>query len=120
MYSNRFQTARDQFFNDGKRQIDYMLVYDKNKRSATRDVYLDALQMAKLELEYVSGLAEQHIVFVKVHAPTSVLMNYANLYDIPVKKQQVIFLQPPRPRFKCMRTELTNQDPTTPNYMRAK
>lgn len=115
-----FQTTKDQFFNDGKRQIDYILVYNKNKSAIKRDAYLNALQMANLELESATSVAEQHIVFIKVHAPKTVLMTYANLYDIPVKKQQLIFVKPPRPQFKCMRTELTSQDPTTPNYMRAK
>ncbi|KAL4658469.1 anoctamin-6 isoform X1 [Arapaima gigas] len=87
------------FFNDGKRRIDFMLVYeDEDKkefekrhafqRRKRRRQYFEAdLIMRGLELEASRSVLDDKLVFVKVHMPWDLLCTYAEVLHIKLPIQ---------------------------------
>ncbi|XP_037370005.1 anoctamin-6 isoform X2 [Talpa occidentalis] len=82
------------FFNDGQRRIDFVLVYeDENKKETNkkgsnekqqrkRQAYESNLINDGLQLEATRSVADDKLVFVKVHAPWEVLCTYAEIMHI--------------------------------------
>ncbi|KAL5010330.1 hypothetical protein ScPMuIL_012635 [Solemya velum] len=89
--------ARDMFFNDDVRRIDFILAYiptlnnkeDQEKSEKARKVFEQNLIGEGLELEYCLKNDEVH--FVKVHVTLEVLTRYAEILKIrmPMKKSLV-------------------------------
>uniref|UniRef100_A0A8D0XYB8 Anoctamin n=1 Tax=Sus scrofa TaxID=9823 RepID=A0A8D0XYB8_PIG len=82
------------FFNDGQRRIDFVLVYEDERRKETnkkgsnekqrrkRQAYESNLICDGLQLEATRSLLDDKLVFVKVHAPWEVLCTYAEIMHI--------------------------------------
>uniref|UniRef100_A0A8D1DM52 Anoctamin n=1 Tax=Sus scrofa TaxID=9823 RepID=A0A8D1DM52_PIG len=82
------------FFNDGQRRIDFVLVYEDERRKETnkkgsnekqrrkRQAYESNLMCDGLQLEATRSLLDDKLVFVKVHAPWEVLCTYAEIMHI--------------------------------------
>ncbi|XP_030072826.1 anoctamin-6 isoform X1 [Microcaecilia unicolor] len=90
------------FFNDGKRRIDYVLVYEdehmkvqiKNTKSALiekqlrkRQVFESNIIRNGLQLEATRSVMNPKLVFVKVHAPWEILCTYAEIMHIKLPLQ---------------------------------
>ncbi|KAJ8261623.1 hypothetical protein GJAV_G00156420 [Gymnothorax javanicus] len=82
------------FFSDGKRRIDFILVYEEEKdqselqKSRIRRAYYEAsLMKMGLELEATRSVLDERIMFVKVHTPWDVLCTYAEVLHIKLPIQ---------------------------------
>ncbi|XP_006015993.1 anoctamin-6 isoform X2 [Alligator sinensis] len=87
------------FFNDGQRRIDFVLVYEdeskkenrtkklNKKRKRKRENYESNLISNGLELEATRSVLDEHLIFVKVHAPWEVLCTYAEVMHIKLPLQ---------------------------------
>ncbi|XP_051977070.1 anoctamin-6-like isoform X1 [Xyrauchen texanus] len=88
------------YFNDGKRRIDFVLVYEdesKNvsdkktsiiRRKQRRREYFEAsLMNMGLELETTQSVVDEKLCFVKVHMPFEVLCTYAEVLHIKLPIQ---------------------------------
>ncbi|CAH2230858.1 anoctamin-5-like [Pararge aegeria] len=74
-------------FKDGKRRIDIVLVVEDDASSETDRFKLDFLSnilRIGLEIEIETGQMEihEHLCFIKVHAPDSVLKEYGNMFAV--------------------------------------
>ncbi|XP_028914014.1 anoctamin-6 isoform X1 [Ornithorhynchus anatinus] len=91
------------FFKDGQRRIDFVLVYeDERKRDNSRknlhkqrrkrQAYESNLICNGLHLETTRSVLDDKLVFVKVHAPWDVLCTYAEVMHIklPLKPNDLI------------------------------
>lgn len=80
--------ASDQFFNDGIRQIDFILVYDNADKSTKqqRSLFHTSLTDRNLELEFDNSetVDGRKYCFVKIHAPCEVLVRMAESYRLKV------------------------------------
>uniref|UniRef100_A0A5F5PZS3 Anoctamin n=1 Tax=Equus caballus TaxID=9796 RepID=A0A5F5PZS3_HORSE len=82
------------YFNDGQRRIDFVLVYEDERRKETnkkgsnvkqrrkRQAYESNLICDGLKLEATRSVVDDKLVFVKVHAPWEVLCTYAEIMHI--------------------------------------
>ena len=102
------------FFDDGKRSVDYVLVWKKilppdgfdetdalkakeldkitkeeENRAARREVFEEHLRIEGLELE--NYVVDDEIHFVKIHAPLEVLRRYAEILKLRMPMKEVIF-----------------------------
>ncbi|OXB55035.1 hypothetical protein ASZ78_006377 [Callipepla squamata] len=86
------------FFSDGKRRIDFVLVYEDEtkvthkrsnhkKQKRKRQVYESNLINNGLQLEATRSVLDEKIIFVKVHAPWEVLCTYAEVMHIKLPLQ---------------------------------
>ncbi|NXY19675.1 ANO6 protein, partial [Atrichornis clamosus] len=87
------------FFKDGKRRIDFVLVYedeskkfthkrsDRKKQKRKRQVYESNLINNGLQLEATRSVLDEKLIFVKVHAPWEVLCTYAEVMHIKLPLQ---------------------------------
>ncbi|XP_031438334.1 anoctamin-6-like [Clupea harengus] len=87
------------FFNDGKRRIDFVLVYEdeskkdldkKNtfqRRKRRREHFEASLMNMGMELEATRSVVDEKILFVKVHMPWEVLCTYAEVLHIKLPIQ---------------------------------
>uniref|UniRef100_A0A4W3JJL9 Anoctamin n=1 Tax=Callorhinchus milii TaxID=7868 RepID=A0A4W3JJL9_CALMI len=78
------------FFKDGKRRIDYILVYKKsNPQVEKRSTFEKNLRAEGLQLEREPSLTNTDIMFVKLHAPWETLCKYAERMNIrmPFRKK---------------------------------
>ncbi|XP_064174667.1 anoctamin-6-like [Anguilla rostrata] len=87
------------FFNDGKRRIDFVLVYEDEdkkeyekrhvyqRRKRRRQYFEDSLMRMGLELEAVPSVVDNKTLFVKVHMPWDVLCTYAEVLHIKLPIQ---------------------------------
>ncbi|XP_014377322.1 anoctamin-6 isoform X1 [Alligator sinensis] len=88
------------FFNDGQRRIDFVLVYEdeskkenrtkklnKKRKQRKRENYESNLISNGLELEATRSVLDEHLIFVKVHAPWEVLCTYAEVMHIKLPLQ---------------------------------
>ncbi|XP_036375946.1 anoctamin-6 [Megalops cyprinoides] len=87
------------YFNDGKRRIDFVLVYDDEekkeyekrhifqRRKRRREYFEASLMKMGLELEATTSVVDEKMMFVKVHMPWDVLCTYAEVLHIklPIK-----------------------------------
>jgi hypothetical protein len=89
------------FFKDGKRRIDYVMVYQiyhdepqdwQDKRALKRQDFFDNLKREGLELEEDKDAFDKKSIFVKVHAPWTTLMKEAEelLLKMPVEENNYI------------------------------
>ncbi|XP_063783420.1 anoctamin-6 [Pseudophryne corroboree] len=96
------QNSESLYFNDDQRRIDYILVYEdetlkeqtKNtkkffylKQQKKRQAYESNLMRNGLQLEATRSVADDRLVFVKVHAPWEVLCTYAEVMHIKLPLQ---------------------------------
>lgn len=72
------------FFRDGKRRIDFMIVFEQGSETPDKEVlrkrkkFMHNLKKSQLEFEEeISGEAEMKTHFIKVHVPWEVLLFYA-------------------------------------------
>nr|XP_021403090.1 anoctamin-6 isoform X3 [Lonchura striata domestica] len=87
------------FFKDGRRRIDFVLVYedeskkiahkrsDRKKQKRKRQVYESNLINNGLQLEATRSVLDEKLIFVKVHAPWEVLCTYAEVMHIKMPLQ---------------------------------
>ncbi|XP_064198338.1 anoctamin-6-like [Anguilla rostrata] len=85
------------FFNDRKRRIDFVLVYEEDKDQSEkqtfqkhkrrREYYEASLMKMGLELEATRSVLDKNVMFVKVHLPWDVLCNYAEVLHIKLPIQ---------------------------------
>uniref|UniRef100_A0A3Q3IYQ3 Anoctamin n=1 Tax=Monopterus albus TaxID=43700 RepID=A0A3Q3IYQ3_MONAL len=78
------------FFRDGKKRIDYILVYKKSSPQVEkRCTFEKNLRAEGLMLEKEHSLTNNDIMFVKIHAPWDVLCKYAEQMNIrmPFRKK---------------------------------
>lgn len=80
--------APDQFFNDGHREIDFILVYKQNDtaKQKQRELFHNSLIERKLELEIDTSETKEgrKFSFVKIHAPCEVLATMAEVYRLKI------------------------------------
>ncbi|XP_066543205.1 anoctamin-6 [Amia ocellicauda] len=100
------------FFVDGKRRIDFVLVYEDEekkeyekrqvhqRRKRKREYFEASLIKMGLELEGVRSVVDEKIIFVKVHAPWDVLCTYAEVLHIklPIEANDLASKESP---FNC-------------------
>eukprot|EP00079_Xenopus_tropicalis_P023153 XP_012815310.1 PREDICTED: anoctamin-4 isoform X2 [Xenopus tropicalis] len=80
------------FFNDGKRRIDYILVYRKTSlQSEKREIFERNIRAEGLHLEKESSIVNSDIIFVKLHAPWEVLGRYAELMNVRMPFRRKIY-----------------------------
>ncbi|XP_061107798.1 anoctamin-6-like [Conger conger] len=99
------------FFNDQKRRIDFVLVYEEEKEQSEkpifqkhrrrREFYEDSLMDMGLELEATRSVSDGKTVFVKVHLPWEVLCSYAEVLHIKLPLQPNDLSAPP-PAHSCL------------------
>uniref|UniRef100_A0A6Q2ZJE4 Anoctamin n=1 Tax=Esox lucius TaxID=8010 RepID=A0A6Q2ZJE4_ESOLU len=101
------------FFNDGIKQIDFVLVYededkkelDKKKifqrRKRRREFFEASLMKMGMELEVTRSVVDEKLLFVKVHMPWDVLCTYAEVLHIkmPIKRNDISTTSSP---FSCL------------------
>uniref|UniRef100_A0A672T9Q3 Anoctamin n=1 Tax=Sinocyclocheilus grahami TaxID=75366 RepID=A0A672T9Q3_SINGR len=83
------------FFNDGKRRIDFVLVYEDESKSASekkgsqrrREFFEGSLMNMGVELEATQSVMDEKLVYVKVHMPFEVLCTYAEVLHIKLPIQ---------------------------------
>ncbi|KAK6488245.1 anoctamin-6-like isoform X1 [Huso huso] len=87
------------FFNDGKRRIDFVLVYEDEdtkdfakrhqfqRRKRRRQYFEESLMNTGLELEATKSVLNEKVVFVKGHTPWEVLCTYAEVMRIKMPIQ---------------------------------
>lgn len=87
------------FFNDGVRRIDYVLVYEDEdkqefdkrhnfaRRKRRREYFEASLMKMGMELEATRSVADEKLMFVKVHMPWDVLCTYAEVLHIKLPIQ---------------------------------
>ncbi|XP_040184292.1 anoctamin-3 [Rana temporaria] len=76
-------TSQGQFFKDGIKRIDYILVYKKsNPQIEKRSTFEKNLRAEGLMLERESAFTNNDIMFVKIHCPWDTLCKYAERMNI--------------------------------------
>ncbi|KAJ8250031.1 hypothetical protein COCON_G00232470 [Conger conger] len=87
------------FFNDGKRRIDFVLVYEDEdkkdfekrhtfqRRKRRREYFEASLVKMGMELEAAASVVDEKVLFVKVHMPWDVLCTYAEVLHIKLPIQ---------------------------------
>ncbi|KAJ8373376.1 hypothetical protein AAFF_G00265640 [Aldrovandia affinis] len=78
------------FFNDRKRRIDFVLVYEDEKEESEkrrREYFEASLMKMGLELEATRSVLDEKVMFVKVHMPWDVLCTYAEVLHIKLPIQ---------------------------------
>uniref|UniRef100_A0A8C2B954 Anoctamin n=1 Tax=Cyprinus carpio TaxID=7962 RepID=A0A8C2B954_CYPCA len=101
------------FFNDGKRRIDFILVYEDESKSASekkgsvmrrktrrREFFEGSLMNMGVELEATQSVVDEKLIYVKVHMPFEVLCTYAEVLHIklPIKPND---LAPQSSTYNC-------------------
>lgn len=106
-FGDRTSTNKSLYFDDGKRSVDYVLVWKKlvpqdddpesadankikeieEKRSEKREVFEENLLQEGLELE--SYVIDEEINFIKIHAPLEVLRRYAEILKLRMPMKEV-------------------------------
>ncbi|XP_062511484.1 anoctamin-7-like [Corticium candelabrum] len=85
------------FFKDGKRRIDYVLVYQvyeeqeqewRDKREQKRQDYFEQLKGEGLELEEDHEAFDKKSIFVKVHAPWKTLSREAEALSLKMPREE--------------------------------
>ncbi|KAK9975549.1 hypothetical protein ABG768_020801 [Culter alburnus] len=89
------------FFNDGKRRIDFVLVYEDESKNASdkkkgsvyrrrqrrRECFEGNLMEIGVELEATQSVTDEKLFYVKVHVPFDVLCSYAEVLHIKLPIQ---------------------------------
>ncbi|XP_026065055.1 anoctamin-6-like [Carassius auratus] len=88
------------FFNDGKRRIDFVLVYEDESKSLSdkkgsvmrrkqrrREFFEGSLMNMHVELEATKSVVDEKLIYVKVHMPFEVLCTYAEVMHIKLPIQ---------------------------------
>ncbi|XP_051912073.1 anoctamin-6 isoform X1 [Hippocampus zosterae] len=87
------------FFNDGVRRIDFILVYEDEdrkefekrhtfaRRKRRREYFEASLMKMGMELEATRSVADDNLMFVKVHMPWDTLCTYAEVLHIKMPIQ---------------------------------
>ncbi|KAM4569136.1 anoctamin-4-like isoform 2-T2 [Odontesthes bonariensis] len=87
-------------FSDGKRRIDYILVYRKSSsQSEKREVFERNIRAEGLHMEKEASLTNSDVIFLKLHAPWDVLCRYAELMNIRMPFRRKIFYMHRRHKF---------------------
>ncbi|XP_041933898.1 anoctamin-6 [Alosa sapidissima] len=101
------------FFNDGKRRIDFVLVYENEskkdvdkkhtfqRRKRRREYFEDSLMKRGMVLEATPSVVDDKLLFVKVHMPWDVLCTYAEVLHIKLPIQANDMASKPSP-FNCL------------------
>lgn len=81
------KNAPDQFFRDGKKEIDFILVYDKAvniSQQEIRNSFHRMLIKRGLEIEFENNATVdgKKFKFVKIHAPEEMLQHMAEMYRL--------------------------------------
>uniref|UniRef100_A0A6Q2YWN3 Anoctamin n=1 Tax=Esox lucius TaxID=8010 RepID=A0A6Q2YWN3_ESOLU len=94
------------FFNDGIKQIDFVLVYeDEDKKELDKKKIFQrrkaSLMKMGMELEVTRSVVDEKLLFVKVHMPWDVLCTYAEVLHIkmPIKRNDISTTSSP---FSCL------------------
>lgn len=106
-FGGRLSTNQSLFFEDGKRSVDYVLVWKslivdenetdhhaaskakelKRQRAEKREVFQENLLVEGLELE--TYVIDDEIHFIKLHAPLEVLRRYAEILKLRLPMKEV-------------------------------
>ncbi|KAJ8985729.1 hypothetical protein NQ317_014380 [Molorchus minor] len=111
------------FFNDGKKTIDFVLVYNvsdiKDDRKVKLECYLNNLLRTGLDLELEPFMEQENVVFVKIHAPKDIVVSYSDVSDVDLTFTSKEYRPRPKPPFRFMATPLSIPNPEDPLYHRA-
>uniref|UniRef100_A0A8C6WVE2 Anoctamin n=1 Tax=Neogobius melanostomus TaxID=47308 RepID=A0A8C6WVE2_9GOBI len=87
-------------FTDGKRRIDYILVYRKSStQTEKREIFERNIRAEGLHMEKEASLTNSDVIFLKLHAPWDVLCRYAELMNIRMPFRRKIFYKHRRHKF---------------------
>ncbi|XP_076009396.1 anoctamin-6 [Genypterus blacodes] len=104
------------FFNDGKRRIDFILVYEDEdkkefekrhtfmRRKRRREYFEASLMKMGMELEATRSVVDEKLMFVKIHMPWDVLCTYAEVLHIklPIQPNDLSSRPSPWRFFSCV------------------
>ncbi|KAJ3641473.1 hypothetical protein Zmor_027980 [Zophobas morio] len=104
--------------------VDFVLVYDKkhvNEEAYNKiETFVFNLEHKGFLLESTPFSANDDINFIKIHAPTEILVQFAELFGIELTFQRVDYKIRPSKPYKFMATELTVPDPFGAVFARAR
>ncbi|XP_072311063.1 anoctamin-4-like isoform X1 [Eucyclogobius newberryi] len=87
-------------FVDGKRRIDYILVYRKSSvQTEKREIFERNIRAEGLHMEKEASLKNSDVIFLKLHAPWDVLCRYAEMMNIRMPFRRKLFYKHRRHKF---------------------
>ncbi|KAJ8918003.1 hypothetical protein NQ315_011456 [Exocentrus adspersus] len=135
---SRFQTTREAsqpapkafngpsvLFNDGKRRIDYVLVYCKKDVEADEaktkmlSTFLKNVKLADLQVEEEQGLVLDALTCIKVHAPTPILKRFITAFKLELNMHNPNYKYHRKVPWKCMSSIVVCPDSDDPITRRA-
>ncbi|KAL1516169.1 hypothetical protein ABEB36_000088 [Hypothenemus hampei] len=111
-------------FKDGKRLIDFILVY-KLSALVTEELetkfkrFISTIEILGLEYESESFTADEDVIFIKIHAPVKVILIYAEIFDIGLAYKNFEFRPYRKKPGTWFATPLTRPNIYDPIYTRA-
>ncbi|XP_050303777.1 anoctamin-3-like [Anthonomus grandis grandis] len=111
-------------FNDGKRTIDFILVYKSsalNSEIITKhhENFLKTLETLGVEFEAAEFSVNPDVIFIKVHLTDECISTFAPLFDIDLAYNSFAYRPYVPPPKKWLSTALTRPNPNDPDYARA-
>lgn len=124
------------YFKDNIKKIDAIIVFKMNNFCPELEIFLWKLKRAGMHLEFAPSttgiylikkkncsvlpalkfiILDRNIIFGKVHAPDDVLIKYAKVYNIPLRKDQTVKFALPEVPCKILETPLNTPRPD-PNH----
>ncbi|KAB0802428.1 hypothetical protein PPYR_04614 [Photinus pyralis] len=105
------------YFSDGKRRIDFILVYKHSTVSAQEKeyikTYISNLENKGLHFEMSEGIKDDTLMFVKVHGPKKLLTNYAEALGVPLACTSLYYQVESTTKYEIMKTDITNPNSIT-------
>ncbi|GJQ87128.1 hypothetical protein Trydic_g10605, partial [Trypoxylus dichotomus] len=110
------------YFRDGKRKIDFILVYELKRNMAQKveiDTYFANLKKQGLQIEFDKGIKFNNLVFVKLHAPQKVLLDVASIQNVVLTYEKDRTIPHYKQRFLALKNVLSREpNPKDPLFQR--
>ncbi|KAJ8918004.1 hypothetical protein NQ315_011457 [Exocentrus adspersus] len=117
------RTHSSLFFHDGRKTIDFVLVYKSDQMNETamtkQNFYLDNLIKTGLYVEVDQFSVDKNTYFMKIHIPKEIVTRYADIFDIELtcnRSERPSHIEAP---CRFMATPLTRPDSADSVYARA-